>query len=143
MTEKNLWTNIRTGMGSRWIACRHEDSVTPGVPDVSYTIARGSSAVTGWIELKDVPAWPKDPSVPLRVDHFTSEQRIWIRQRGRVGGLCWILIRVGTDYLLFDWVAAEHLGKDWTERDCIENAQLYWGSEDNIWNRLAVKLSGR
>lgn len=76
----------------------------PGTPDVSYA--------GGWIENKAMEHWPVKPETPLRVDHFTPQQRIWLIRRRRAGGRAFLLLTVGRDWLLFDGaVAAECLGK--------------------------------
>ena len=46
--EKNLWRYVRKGMAEHWDATRHEDRVTPGVPDVSFRVGGRN----GWLELK-------------------------------------------------------------------------------------------
>lgn len=80
-----------------------ENSAHAGTPDINFT--------EGWIELKDIDKWPKYPDTPLRVHHFTPQQRVWIRRRAKRGGNVWVLLRVAHDWLLFDGVvAAIHLG---------------------------------
>lgn len=75
----------------------------PGTPDVSYA--------GGWIELKAMEHWPVRPTTPLRVPHFTPQQRIWLMRRYRAGGRVFLLLTVGNDWLLFKGsVAAMHLG---------------------------------
>jgi len=69
-----------------------ENGARPGTPDVNIT--------TGWIELKKVEAWPKREDTLLRVDHFSPQQKIWIARRERAQGRVWVLLQVGTDYLL-------------------------------------------
>lgn len=80
-----------------------ENSARPGTPDVNF--------VEGWCELKDVEKWPRNVYTPLRVRHFTPQQRIWLARRYKKGGNVWLLLRVQHDWLLFDGhTAAEHLG---------------------------------
>ena len=80
-----------------------------GTPDVNYT--------HGWIELKYMPKWPPRGG-PLRVRHFTKEQRAWHLRRRRAGGRSFVLLKVGaTEWLLFDGaVAAVLLGGAERER---------------------------
>lgn len=81
-----------------------ENPAHPGTPDVNY--------VGGWIELKSADRWPARRETPLRLDHFTNVQRIWIRRRARHGGLVHVLLRVGQEWLLFSAeVAAANLGE--------------------------------
>lgn len=82
---------------------RVENPACPGTPDVNYT--------HGWIELKFAERWPPRGG-PLRVDHFTQKQRIWLTQRRKADGLAFILLKVGVhEWLLFDGaMAAKVLG---------------------------------
>lgn len=80
-----------------------ENSARPGTPDVNFS--------EGWVELKDMERWPKSMFTPLRVRHFTPQQRIWLARRYKKGGNVWLLLRVQNDWLLFDGqTAATHLG---------------------------------
>lgn len=80
-----------------------ENTVGVGTPDVNY--------VGGWIELKSCDEWPKKPLTPLRIDHFTTDQRLWLEKRWRAGGACFLLLKVAQDWLLFAGpVAAEFVG---------------------------------
>lgn len=95
-----------------------ENGVGVGTPDVNYA--------HGWIELKSVERWPKDPAGVLRVEHFTPAQRIWLRARQQAGGLSWLLLKVDRDWLLFRGdAAAETVGVSdrWT---LIERASKVW-----------------
>ncbi len=82
-----------------------ENRVYPGTPDVNY--------VEGWVELKWLPRWPKgSEEAPVRVKHFTPQQRVWLKRRWRKGGNAYLLLQAGRDWLLFDGLtAALHLGK--------------------------------
>ncbi len=105
MSESRLWEYLRTGMGARWEAQRHEDRFTPGIPDVSYSITRH-----GWIELKYLPTKPKKSSSILKIDHYTQDQRNWAIRHGRRAGLCFMLLQVNKTYMLFDWTKATLIG---------------------------------
>lgn len=76
----------------------------PGTPDVAY--------VGGWIELKELDKFPVRPTTPVRVRHFTPEQRAWHVAWEHHGGVSWVLLKVGKfDWLLFRGsVAADILG---------------------------------
>ena len=87
------------------------DGVTTdqGVPDVECLL--------GWIELKHLPRFPARAGTPVRVPHFTREQRGWLRRRWRAGGHAYLLLGVGTrddktaQWFLFQGdVAADRLG---------------------------------
>ena len=120
MSEKTLWRTVggilkRNRLDPR----RIEDAVSVGVPDVNYR--------DGWIELKVVPSWPKRPGTPLRVDHFTPAQRVWLQRRCRCAGRAYLMLRVGaSEYLLFRGdVAAKCLGYLPRER-LVEKALVHW-----------------
>ena len=69
-----------------------------GIPDVNYT--------KGWIELKYAKNWPIRNG-PLRIDHFTKEQKGWILSRTYAGGLVFVLLKVGRrEWLLFDAISS-------------------------------------
>lgn len=63
-----------------------ESGVGIGVPDVN--------CVYGWIELKSVDL-PVKPDTPVRVKHFTREQKIWLQLREAAGGLALLLLKAG------------------------------------------------
>jgi hypothetical protein len=86
---------------------RVENPALPGTPDINF--------IGGWLELKSMDAWPKRPSTPLKVPHFTQQQRVWLLRRVRAGGCACVLLRVGGkvdgEWLLFAGdVAALNLG---------------------------------
>ncbi len=99
-----MWDAIRPQMVG-WHAVRIESRVTgSGTPDVNYN--------HGWIELKYKAAWPKREATPLRIEHYTREQRAWAQQRTAAGGRVFLLLKVGEhEWLLFRGAtAAEYVG---------------------------------
>ena len=103
MSERGMWNSLRPIL-KPLDPVRIESPITPGNPDVNYTL--------GWIELKYMPRWPIKGG-PLRVDHYTPEQRKWALRRKKAGGRVYLLLKVGRDeWLLFDGaVAAQIIGK--------------------------------
>lgn len=76
----------------------------PGTPDINY--------IEGWLELKFLPKWPIRPETIVRLKSWTPKQRIWHFKRTKCGGKSFVLLQVGTDYLLFQGAtAAFSLGK--------------------------------
>jgi len=70
---------------------RVENRVSEGMPDVHY-IRNGKS---GWIELKYLDDWPKSKiCVGLRLN-----QSFWLNEYDELKGRCWILIRIGKDFV--------------------------------------------
>ena len=98
-----------------------ENGVLPGTPDVEF--------IGGWVELKSAERWPAKAETPLRMEHFSPEQRAWLRRRCRRGGKAWLLLRVGShagEWLLFRGdVAADILGTA-TRAALLTAAHRHW-----------------
>jgi len=107
--EQSMWRSLRPRM-LPLDPHRIENSTEKGTPDVNYA--------HGWIELKYCKTWPKRAATPLRIVHFTKEQRAWLERREIAGGLSWVLLKVGeSEWLLFrGGVAAFELGNVNKER---------------------------
>lgn len=122
MDEGTFWDYLRKGMKGYWDAQRHEDKLSKGIPDVSY----GLWGTGGWVELKYLHGWPKQEKTIVKIDHYTTEQRRWLRNRGKHTDHCWLFLRVGAgDFLLFDWQQAQMVGKQ-TKGQLIKNCYLRW-----------------
>lgn len=90
----------------------------PGTPDVNYE--------GGWIETKWLRSWPKRTETIVPVDHFTPQQRIWLRKRRRVGGHAWVLLQCKREWILLDGeVAADILGRC-TRQELFDRAHRVW-----------------
>ena len=124
LRESSLWgtmsSNLRKIRGVR--VKRIEDSCSPGTPDVYIRSIHGSA----WAELKHLNAFPKRPTTPVRIPHFTDQQRLWLREEGLLGGNAWLFIQVGREYFLFDWQAAQHVGIEWTRGDWVVFSKHMW-----------------
>jgi hypothetical protein len=119
--EAKLWEILRNGMRGRWHAVRIEDCLSEGVPDVSY----GIPSAQGWIELKVLYAFPKRPDTKVKVDHWTSEQKLWMRSRGSISGDVWLFIAVDLEFFLFWWDRALQC-ENWTADEWRSRANGYW-----------------
>lgn len=109
-----------------------ENGISAGVPDLNY--------LHGWIELKQVKAWPKRATTPLRLDHFTPQQRRWISRRHRAGGPVFVLLKVAREWILLDGeVAVEHLGRV-SRSELYDLANSAWPKRMN-WNQLAEAIT--
>ncbi len=100
-----------------------ENSIDEGTPDLNCT--------AGWIEMKNLSAWPVRSSTIVRPPHFTDGQRLWLRQRCAAGGRAWMMLTVGEDWcLIWGQLAAEFVGIEWTQRDFLLAApgRLTWAS---------------
>lgn len=103
MSEKNMWRTVRSRLKG-WDPVRVENPAHPGTPDVNH--------IHGWLELKWAARWPARPDTVFSLDHYTQQQRTWAERRSRAGGRVLLLLKVGTDWLLYDGAeAAKHLGR--------------------------------
>lgn len=102
--ERSMWEAIRPAFAGLHAVRIESGAIAEGTPDVNL--------VSGWMELKYIDAWPVRPSTPVRVDHFRTEQRAWLKARYAAGGRTWVLLKIGeNDWLLFDgFKAACRLG---------------------------------
>lgn len=123
MTESKLWDELKSAVevfDPKADLSRHEDRLSPGTPDVSYTI-RG---VSGWAELKAVARLPRSMSVPV-VRNIRPSQVRWILKRVRAGGICCVLIRVESPRL-YIWVWGGDVGLigSWTRSDLVKLGRI-------------------
>lgn len=106
----------------------------PGTPDVEY--------IGGWLELKQVPR-PKRETTPIRVPHYTKQQRVWHRRRWFKGGAVFVLIRIGKDWMLIDGdVASKVLGK-LPFNELAEQARKVWYKKLDHEELLCLLRRGR
>jgi len=102
MSEQTMRQRVVRGLRSL-DAVSVENPARPGTPDVNY--------VEGWIELKKLRRWPRDPDAVVPCVHFRTGQRVWIKRRARAGGRVHVLLQVGQDWLLLPGAgAAAELG---------------------------------
>lgn len=95
-----------------------ENPIRAGTPDVNCT--------AGWIELKWVRRWPVRAATLVRIDHYTREQKRWLRKRHRAGGGAWLLLQCGREWLLFSGETAhDHVGNV-TRHDLYQCAKAVW-----------------
>jgi hypothetical protein len=120
-SESGLWKTLRRHLRGKVDTTRHEDAIGLGIPDVSY----GVNGVNGWIELKHSPDFPKKDATPVRLRHFTDEQRLFLISRGETGGYCWVLWQIKRDYFLFDHTVVWQLG-DLPKQGLLDHAYRHW-----------------
>lgn len=107
---------------------RVENPAHPGTPDINFCGhgLEDSTLIEGWVELKELDRWPARASTLVRVDHFTPQQRIWLRRRWEHGGAAWVLLKVKQDWLLLTGEAAARvLGKS-TKGELVSAATRTW-----------------
>jgi hypothetical protein len=118
----------------KWDAISVENRVHPGTPDVNH--------VHGWVELKWRRSWPTKPETVVEIDHFTTEQKVWLKRRWRRGGTVYLLLQVRREWLLFTApMAAQFVGCS-TRAELIENA-LEYTDQGMTEERLKQWLSPR
>ncbi len=94
-----------------------ENPTCPGTPDVNY--------IEGWIELKWLRAWPKRETTDVKLDHYTPQQRLWIKRRHENGGKVFLLLQCKREWLLFKHPATMDVGKV-PKAELIKMAYKYW-----------------
>lgn len=90
MSESNFWALLRSKLDIG-IMYRVENRVMSGMPDVHFI----KDGVSGWIELKYMKDWPKK-RIPVGLK---LSQAYWLEKYAENGGRCWILIRIGRDFI--------------------------------------------
>lgn len=90
---------------------------TMGIPDVNIS--------GGWIELKWLRAWPKRPGTPVRIPHYTDDQKNWSARRAATGETVWLLLKCRNEWLLFDSDSSKDVGT-LTKQEMIDNCRMYW-----------------
>lgn len=136
-SESSFWNTIKKNMSKYWVADRVENPIMSGTPDVYYTMKSPFSM--GWIELKHAHTWPKRETTILRLDHYTAQQKAFIRRHGSAGANVKLFLQVKTDYLLFDWESALHVGS-MTKRELLEICLKSW-SRSVDYNALRYFLT--
>lgn len=101
MSEQLFWKYVKAGLEPHGFLQRFEDKLTPGIPDLFYTI----NGQSGWIELKfshrDPPSNPRDM---LRFAQYN-----WLRECSKHNeGFCWILGEFDLSCYLYQIINNEH-----------------------------------
>lgn len=136
--ESSLWKTVKNNMKDKWEATRVENNISLGTPDVYYTIIQ--TGTMGWIELKHKKQWPKREKTKIKIDHFTPQQRNFLKNHGKLGANVFMLLQVDRDYLLFDWTIAKDFGT-LDKVELIDRSILHW--ENHIdYNELESYLNG-
>lgn len=121
-SESSLWRTLNKNMKERWQAERIESFVSCGVPDIYFTLMDSDM---GWMELKHLHEWPKRESTIVKIEHYTPQQKNWIRRHGIKGANVSLLLQVGHEYMLYDWPIAVDIN-NYVKKDMIYLAMGYW-----------------
>ncbi len=120
-TESKLFKDLKKAIPEADLV-RHEDRISLGVPDVSY-----SYKVHGWIELKQ-GQWPANRRKSVNFSHpLTPQQKKFLKTKDLMVGHTFILAWIGDEYLWF-------LGRDSYQLGILTQMQL---------KRLAVAYTVR
>lgn len=78
-----------------------------GLPDVEACAPAGPwDQPAGWLELKQLKAWPRRATTPLRLPHLTLRQARWLHRRALASGRCGLVLKVGPGH----WFVASPQG---------------------------------
>lgn len=110
-----------------------ENPCLPGTPDVE--------CIPGWIELKILNGWPVRSTTIVRLPKFRPGQRLWLRQRAAAGGRCWLLLRVRSDWLLFDGAYASRMVGLVVRDELFAKAKAAWSTKQQMKEELPGCLS--
>ena len=109
-----------------------ENPCRPGTPDVNY--------IEGWMELKWVEKWPKRAATPVRLPHFTPQQKLHLRRRWVMGGNAYLLLQVEQDWYLFNGEEAAIIVGQANRAELEEHSIAFWRSP-NLREDLIPHLS--
>ena len=137
--EQKFWKYIKNNMIAKWDACRHEDTLSFGIPDISF----GINNINGWIELKVCFLNNKQGIINT---NLTPIQKAWLFKRGTFGGNTWLLIKVYVQkintnfYALVNWKELYNLDKELNIESLHLNSTGFW--EKNIdWEEFIKIIS--
>jgi hypothetical protein len=135
--EGNLIKTVQKGFKKQRIVMqRLEDMYAVGLPDCCYHMENLPGS--GFIEFKQRPEWPKRPTTPVKVTHFTPQQRGWMLFNGPFVQRVFLLLRVSTTYMLFPWTAIKTIGS-LNRVDLIHLAECQGGAWGNTINYTEMR----
>ncbi len=77
------------------------------------------------VELKYAAKWPVRPSTPLRLDHYSQDQKNFANRHIAGGGRWFLVLQVRTEWFVFTMPFAMNVG-DLCRADLIAGATAYW-----------------
>lgn len=127
--ESALWKWLKDGskhMNKNLHLCRVENHITEGYPDVEGCY----KSISFHIELKSSKL-PKRESTPITIG-ISDSQINWLKKRSRVGGKCFVLVRVGSHHNIARYIIPGDIIKKKYSRE--ELAEFIIGSAEDIIN---------
>lgn len=112
---------------------RVENSAGAGTPDINFGgIYNQDHSLQGWIELKYIGKHNKFFNDIVKIKHFTPQQRVWLKRRWWSSKSSFLLLKIKSNWFLFDGVtASNHVGKV-NLFDLYRYALINWDNEDKI-----------
>lgn len=111
-----------------------ENKLETGTPDINYCV----QGWEGWLELKSIEKFPKHSNTVVRIEHFTLDQRRWIKHRQSCGGTAGVLLQVGDEIFLFMDVTAVVIGT-LTEEQLRRRCTAYW-KRSIVWPEFIKEI---
>lgn len=136
--ENTLKKYLFEKMGTRWSAQSHEDSLSDGIPDISY----GMSGINGWIELKQIERWPVKAETLVKPKHYTPEQVNWLVDRGNKGGHCFVIVKVHCHIFIFGHHVARDIRSGMSRDDYFVRSYRQWNTSIDINELCDVLIRG-
>lgn len=118
-----------------------ENPACPGTADVNF--------IGGWMELKYAQDWPAREETTVRIEHFTPQQRVWLRRRHHNLKKCsnpegiWLCLQVSKtrDWLVFDGESAsKHVGKEGYNKAALLELAVFVGKSAD---EVAAYITGK
>ena len=104
----------------------------PGYPDTDYLL-KNSLNITGKIELK------YSDKIPYKID-LRKNQVVWLRRYARLGGRCFIAIKIGQD-LIYVWEGKYAL-ELYQGTDIWSIPHWEFNLRKNGWEQFGIMLQG-
>lgn len=109
-------------------------SIEKGMPDVEF--------IGGWAEIKWLPRWPMRKDTPVRIPHYTDDQRRWLRERQAAGERCFLVLQIRREWFVWDADGAQTIGHQ-TRQEMIDGALAYWNhtpSSEEMLEAISMPL---
>ena len=107
--ESNLISSAKKGFKKNRIRMTRLEVISEiGVPDAFYSMEDLPGG--GFIEFKRLREWPKRPTTPVKIKHFSQEQRAWMMLNGPWIERVFLHLQIGRDHMLFPWCVTDEVG---------------------------------
>jgi hypothetical protein len=118
LPEQKLYDWLVRKIGHVSMLERVENRVKKDTPDLYFSTTHGQAlrprALSGWIELKVLDAFPVRTTTTVKLPNWTTGQRYWALRHKRYGGYTWLVVQIGDEVFVHN---AADLCDDWTQDD--------------------------